>query len=60
MFLNHGQKEDKLKVGLKLIDIMISAVGMVKLSTVRSGKQTKTYVEFTQGNYGLDKTTTQK
>ena len=42
-------KEDKLKVGMKLIDIMISAIGMVKLSTVRLGKQSKTYIEFTQG-----------
>lgn len=42
-------KEDKLKVGMRLIDIMISAIGMVKLATIRSGKQTKTYIEFTQG-----------
>ena len=42
-------KEDKLRVGMKLIDLVIYSVGMVKLATIRSGKTMKTHLEFTEG-----------
>ena len=41
-------KEDKLRVGMKLIDLTIYSVGMVKIAYIRSGKIMKTYIEFTK------------
>ena len=40
-------KENKLRVGLKLIDLIITKVGMVKLTSKKSGKATTSYVVFT-------------
>ena len=42
-------KEVKLRIGMKLIDLMIHSVGMIKLATIKSGKNKKIHVEFTQG-----------
>ena len=42
-------KEDKLRIGMKLIDLMIHSVGMIKLSTRGYNNKTKAYIDFTEG-----------
>ena len=41
-------KEEKLRIGMKLLDLLINTLGMVKVTTKRMGKTTKNYVEFTE------------
>ena len=48
----HWSKEDKLKVGLTLIDLLIKSVGLVKLVTkgYLFNKTKRTYLEFTEAS----------
>jgi len=41
-------KEEKLRIGMKLIDLLISSLGMVKIATIKSGKTQRTHIEFTE------------
>ncbi len=41
-------KEEKLRIGMKLLDLLINTLGMVKLTTKRMGRTSQTYVEFTE------------
>ena len=41
-------KEDKLRIGMKLLDLLINTLGIVKIATKRLGKTTKNYIEFTE------------
>lgn len=41
-------KEDKLRIGMKLIDLLINTLGIVKIATKRLSRTTKNYIEFTE------------
>ena len=41
-------EQEKLRIGMKLMDLLINTLGMVKLTTKRMGRTSQTYVEFTE------------
>ena len=41
-------KEEKLRIGMKLLDLLINTLGMVKVVSKRMGRTTQNYVEFTE------------
>jgi len=44
----HWAKEEKLRIGMKLLDLLINTLGMVKVVSKRMGKTSQNYVEFTE------------
>lgn len=44
----HWAKEEKLRIGMKLLDLLINTLGMVKVVSKRMGRTTQNYVEFTE------------
>ena len=43
-------KEDKLRIGMKMIDLMKQSVGMIELATRGYKNTKKTYIQFTDGS----------
>ena len=41
-------EEEKLRIGMKLLDLLINTLGMVKVVSKRMGRTTQNYVEFTE------------